>query len=190
MEDKEKDLKAPEDGVENKDEQKPNEAEKKEEEKAEDGKKEETKAEDKKPENKDGEEAKVDVQALKQELAEANAKAQEVETLTVEVGNLEKEVSEKDAVIKEYEELLGDMVETKMNQVPADLKDLIPDNMDLKQKLAWLEKAESKGIFNKEKKKPDVEVGKPMNVDAPQVDTSKMSAGQLLKLAYSTTKKQ
>ncbi len=136
------------------------------------------------------EEAKDDVEALKQELAESQAKVQEVETLTNEVTTLKNEIADKDAQIKEYETLVENMIEAKMNQVPADLKDLIPDNMDLKQKLAWLEKAESKGIFNKEtKKKPTIEVGKPMNVETPTVDTSKMTAGQLLKMAYSSVKK-
>lgn len=176
MEDK--DIKTPEEKVEDKKEEtKGPEAVKGTEEKKEDSKKE-------------PEEAKVDVETLKQELAEAQAKAQEVEALNSEVTNLKNEVADKDAQIQEYETLVGNMVESKMNQVPADLKDLIPDNMDLKQKLAWLEKAEAKGIFNKEaKKKPNVEVGKPMNTETPAVDTSKMSAGQLLKMAYSSTKK-
>lgn len=190
MEDK--DIKTPEEKVEDKKEEikEPKAEEGKEEEKKPEDKKEE-KAEPKKEDSKkEPEEARVDVEALKQELAEAQAKAQEVEALNTEVTNLKNEVADKDAQIKEYESLVGNMVEAKMNQVPTDLKDLIPDNMDLKQKLAWLEKAEAKGIFNKEaKKKPNVEVGKPMNTETPAVDTSKMSAGQLLKMAYSSAKK-
>lgn len=183
MEDVKKDIQTPEAGVEDKKEET-------KEPKAEEVKKPEEKKEEKKAVKTEPEEAKVDVEALKNELAEAQAKAQEVETLNVEVTNLQKEVADKDSQIQEYETLVGNMVEAKMNQVPADLKDLIPDNMDLKQKLAWLEKAESKGIFNKEaKKKPNVEVGKPMNTETPAVDTSKMSAGELLKMAYSSVKK-
>lgn len=136
------------------------------------------------------EEATVDVETLKNELAEANKRAEEVQGLTVEIENLKKESESKDSTIKEYEELIGKMVETKLEQVPAEFKELIPDNLDLKQKLSWLEKAEAKGLFTKEeKKKPNVEIGKPMNIETPVVDTSKMTAGQLLRMAYSSIKK-
>lgn len=136
------------------------------------------------------EEATVDIETLKNELAEANKKAEEVQGLTVEIENLKKESESKDSTIKEYEELIGKMVETKLEQVPAEFKELIPDNLDLKQKLSWLEKAEAKGLFTKEeKKKPNVEIGKPMNIETPVVDTSKMTAGQLLRMAYSSIKK-
>lgn len=148
----------------------------------------EKKVEEKKVEK--PEEATVDVETLKNELAEANKKAEEVQGLTVEIENLKKESESKDSTIKEYEELIGKMVETKLEQVPAEFKELIPDNLDLKQKLSWLEKAESKGLFTKEeKKKPNVEIGKPMNIETPVVDTSKMTAGQLLRMAYSSIKK-
>lgn len=148
----------------------------------------EKRAEEKKVEK--PEEATVDVETLKNELAEANKKAEEVQGLTVEIENLKKESESKDSTIKEYEELIGKMVETKLEQVPAEFKELIPDNLDLKQKLSWLEKAEAKGLFTKEeKKKPNVEIGKPMNIETPVVDTSKMTAGQLLRMAYSSIKK-
>lgn len=148
----------------------------------------EKKVEEKKVEK--PEEATVDIETLKNELAEANKKAEEVQGLTVEIENLKKESESKDSTIKEYEELIGKMVETKLEQVPAEFKELIPDNLDLKQKLSWLEKAEAKGLFTKEeKKKPNVEIGKPMNIETPVVDTSKMTAGQLLRMAYSSIKK-
>lgn len=149
-----------------------------------------TKTEEKEPKKTESEKAEVDVEALRNELAKANEKAQEVETLQTTIEAMKKDSESKDAVIKEYEELVGKMIETKMEQVPADFKDLIPDNLDLKQKLSWLEKAEAKGLFTKEeKKKPNVEIGKPMNMEAPAVDTSKLSASQLLKMAYNTVKK-
>lgn len=151
----------------------------------------EEKVENKEPEKKaEPEKAEVDVESLKKELAEANEKAKEVEVLNTTIEAMKKDSESKDAVIKEYEDLVGKLIETKMEQIPAEFKDLIPDNLDLKQKLNWLEKAESKGLFNKEdKKKPNVEIGKPMNVEAPQVDTTKLSGTQLLKMAYNTLKK-
>ena len=136
------------------------------------------------------EEGTVDIDQLKTELKEANKKVAEIEALNGTVATLQKEAETKDAVIKEYEELIGKMVETKLSQVPEEYKELIPDNLDLKQKLSWLEKAEAKGLFNKEeKKKPNVEIGKPLNVDVPQVDTTKLTGSQLLRMAYNTVKK-
>lgn len=144
--------------------------------------------EEKKPveENKDSKE----LDTLKTELAEAQKKAEQVETLAGEVKTLTETVTAKDSIIKEYEELIGTLVATKLEQVPEEYKELIPDNLDLKQQLNWLDKAEAKGLFTKkEKDKPAVEIGKPMNVEVPQVDTSKMTGSQLLKMAYQSIKK-
>lgn len=138
----------------------------------------------------DSEEVKVDVEQLKAELKEANEKAGQVETLTATMETMKAEAEKQKAELKEYEELITNLIETKLKEVPEDFKELIPDNLTLKQKLNWLEKAEAKGLFNKEeKKKPNVEIGKPMNVEVPSVDTSKLAPSQLLRLAYNTVKR-
>ena len=159
----------------------------------------ETKKEEK-PENKKEEqpeeskaedhEAKVDLVELKKQLEEANEKGKQVETLTNAVESLKAENKQQQTTIQEYEELLTNLVQAKIKQIPDQFQDLVPDNMTLKQQLSWLEKAEAKGLFNREEKQnPAVEVGKPMNVDVPKVDTTKMSASELLRMAYSTVKK-
>ena len=152
----------------------------------------EPKVEELKKEEKEAgaEEVKVDVEKLKAELLEAQGKAKEVETLTATVETMKVEAEKTKAELKEYEELVSNLIETKLKEVPEDYKELIPDNLSLKQKLNWLEKAEAKGLFNKEeKKKPNVEIGKPMNVDAPSVDTSKLTGSQLLRMAYNSVKR-
>lgn len=152
----------------------------------------EPKVEEPKKEEKEAgaEEVKVDVEKLKAELLEAQGKAKEVETLTATVETMKVEAEKTKAELKEYEELVSNLIETKLKEVPEDYKELIPDNLSLKQKLNWLEKAEAKGLFNKEeKKKPNVEIGKPMNVDAPSVDTSKLTGSQLLRMAYNSVKR-
>ena len=89
-----------------------------------------------------------------------------------------------------FDNLTMEEVVDKLKEVREDYKELIPNNVSLKQKLNWLEKAEAKGLFNKEeKKKPNVEIGKPMNVDAPSVDTSKLTGSQLLRMAYNSVKR-
>lgn len=152
----------------------------------------EPKVEEPKKEEKEAgaEEVKVDVEQLKAELLEAQGKAKEVETLTATVETMKVEAEKTKAELKEYEELVSNLIETKLKEVPEDYKELIPDNLSLKQKLNWLEKAEAKGLFNKEeKKKPNIEIGKPMNVDAPSVDTSKLTGSQLLRMAYNSVKR-
>lgn len=146
--------------------------------------------ESKKEEKTEAEEVKADIEQLRAELKEANEKAGQVETLTATVETMKAEAEKTKLELKEYEELVGNLIETKLKEVPEDYKELIPNNLNLKQKLNWLEKAEAKGLFNKEeKKKPNVEIGKPMNVEAPTVDTSKLTGSQLLRMAYNTVKR-
>lgn len=131
-----------------------------------------------------------EVENLRAEIITLTEKAGKVETVSKENETLKKDIETKDTQIKQYEELITKLVETKLEQIPEEYKELIPDNLDLTQKLSWLEKAEAKGLFNKvEKKKPNVEIGKPMNIEPENVDTTKLTGSQLLKLAYNTIKK-
>lgn len=131
-----------------------------------------------------------EVEELRAEIITLTEKAGQVETVSKENETLKKDIETKDTQIKQYEELVTKLVETKLEQIPEEYKELIPDNLDLTQKLSWLEKAEAKGLFNKvEKKKPNVEIGKPMNIEPENVDTTKLTGSQLLKLAYNTIKK-
>jgi len=131
-----------------------------------------------------------DIENLRAEITDLTEKANKVEAITLENENLKNDISTRDNQIKVYEELITKLVETKLEQVPEEYKELIPDNLNLVQKLSWLDKAEAKGIFNKEeKKKPNVEIGKPMNLEQDNIDTGKLSGSQLLRLAYNTIKK-
>lgn len=131
-----------------------------------------------------------EVEELTRQLNEAIEQAKQVDVLNNTVSNMKAEMESKDNTIRDYENLLQNLFDTKMQQIPEQFKDLVPDDLDLKQKLSWLEKAESKGLFDKkEKLAPTVEVGKPMNVEVPKVDTSKMGASDLLRMAFSSVKK-
>lgn len=131
-----------------------------------------------------------EVENLRAEIITLTEKAGKVETVSKENETLKKDIETRDTQIKQYEELITKLVETKLAQIPEEYKELIPDNLELTQKLSWLEKAEAKGLFNKvEKKKPNVEIGKPMNIEPDNVDTTKLTGSQLLKLAYNTIKK-
>ena len=131
-----------------------------------------------------------EIEDLRAEIVTLTEKAGKVDTVSKENETLKKDIESRDLKITQYEELITKLVETKLEQIPEEYKVLIPDNLDLTQKLNWLEKAEAKGLFNKEeKKKPNVEIGKPMNIEPENVDTSKLTGTQLLKLAYNTLKK-
>lgn len=130
-----------------------------------------------------------ETEKLKGEIKELKKTAKEYENLTKKMDDLSVETEKNKGIIAGYEALLTNIIETKLEAIPTDLKELIPENMDLVQKLTWLEKAEKRGLFNKQEKKKDVEVGKPLNVETPKVDTAKMSPAELFKLAYNTVKK-
>lgn len=97
--------------------------------------------------------------------------------------------------LNEYETVVNKLVESKMENVPDVLKALIPESMTAIQKLDWIEKLEDSGVLEtltekKEKKDaPNVEIGKPMNVDSPAVDTEKLSPAELMALSYASVKK-
>ncbi|ELU5588594.1 hypothetical protein SCB17_003117 [Clostridium perfringens] len=97
--------------------------------------------------------------------------------------------------LNEYETVVNKLVDSKMENVPEVLKALIPDSMTAIQKLDWIEKLEDSGVLKtlaekKEKKDaPNVEIGKPMNVDSPAVDTEKLSPAELMALSYASVKK-
>lgn len=74
----------------------------------------------------------------------------------------------------ELETVISSMVESKLESIPQEMHDLIPTNLTAEQTLAWLNKAESKGLFGK----PEVkEIGKPSNksTDSPKVDKANLS---------------
>lgn len=130
-----------------------------------------------------------ETEKLKGEIKELRKTAKECESLTKRVEELSAEAEAHKSTIADYEALLTNIIESKQEAIPSDLKELIPDHLNLVEKLTWLEKAEKKGLFNKQVKKSAVEVGKPLNVETPKIDTAKLNAGELFKLAYNTVKK-
>lgn len=130
------------------------------------------------------------IQELQKQLAEAMKIGENAESLTKSVNTLTTDLEKKQTVIGEYEGILQNIVESKMKNVPEQFKELIPTNMSLTEKLGWLEKAETTGLFvTKEKTNPQVEIGKPMNMESPKVEAEKLSASELMKMAYNTIRR-
>ena len=92
-------------------------------------------------------------------------------------------------LVSEYEGIINGILDAKLADVPENLKELVPSNLNLQQKLDWLNKAEKTGIFKA--KDTDIEIGKPLNPNnvKQHTDTSKLSASSLLSMAYGSKKK-
>lgn len=118
-------------------------------------------------------------------------KSSELSTFKDEIEQIKDEVKKKNKVVSEYEGVLKNIIDTKLADVSDDLKALIPESLNVKEKLDWILKAEKAGIFGGDKK-GSIEIGKPLNPkDTKQpVDDSKLSASAKMALAYESSKKK
>lgn len=134
------------------------------------------------PENKENEKVtglETEIERLKNELKQAKAK----DDSKVALDQANTLLNEQKNLVAEYEGILTGIIDTKLEQIPENLKELVPANLTLKEKMDWLTKAEKSGVF---KANPDIEIGKPLNpnnVKQP-TDTSKLSASSILAMAY------
>ncbi|MEH7521694.1 hypothetical protein V7149_00205 [Bacillus sp. JJ1503] len=83
---------------------------------------------------------------------------------------------------KELEGVITGLLETKLSTIPEDYHDLIPGNLTPEQKLDWINKAETKGLFGKKEQKPIGETTSPSHAQAFDLNT--LSPVQLLKAGY------
>ncbi|MDF2010203.1 hypothetical protein [Priestia megaterium] len=112
-------------------------------------------------------------EAMEQQLAEMQ-KANETTSSSIQ------QTTEKlEGQVKQYETLIGEMVTTKLQAIPEDMHDLIPEGLSTEQKLAWINKAEGKGLFKKQK---TVEIGTPLNHSSEQDTTERMKKMNPLQL--------
>jgi hypothetical protein len=73
--------------------------------------------------------------------------------------------------IQSFQTIINDMYESKLKTIPVDMQELIPEGLTIEQKLAWINKAEEKGLF---KKKTMVEIGQPLNHSTEQSKQEKL----------------
>jgi len=108
-----------------------------------------------------------------------------------ELKMIKDEIKKKDKVVSDYEGVLQTLIDSKLDGVSDDLKALIPESLNVKEKLDWIIKAEKAGIFG-QGSKGSIEIGKPLNPkDTKQpVDDSKLSASAKMALAYGSSKKK
>lgn len=104
------------------------------------------------------------------------------EGLNSEYESLKGTLSKFEARAQELEGYIAQMLEAKLENIPEDQRDLIPDGLTPEQKLAWLEKAEAKGLFGR---RPDMPIGEGTNpTQQPTQDISELSAFQKILMGY------
>jgi hypothetical protein len=132
-------------------------------------------------------------QLLKEkEEADRKAKEQQGEYQTLyEQANQQLETYKTDfegtkSRVEALEGIMNSMLQTKLEGIPEEYHDLIPDNLSPEQKLDWITKAETKGLFGT--KNSEEPVGGPTNPINPKTDFENMNSFQLLKAGYGSKK--
>lgn len=140
--------------------------------------------------NKEIEELKILVKQLTEKLEEKPTLEEKPNEDTEALNQLKVESESYKTKVTEYEAVLNEILNSKLEKVPENFKELVPKNISIKEQLEWLNKAESNGLFEVKKSVGDIEIGKPMNPKNPtqMVDTSKLTAGSLLSMAYGSKK--
>lgn len=123
---------------------------------------------------KDEPEDEVNVDEL---LEDVKDKDVQLTTLKDQVKKEQGKVDKLKEQVKSLETVVSGLVETKLKDLPEGLQALVPEG-DSVSKLAWLSKAEESGIFNKQTKAPNVEIGKPMALGNPTEKAESNLTGQ------------
>lgn len=101
--------------------------------------------------------------------------SKQAETLKQQAESHEKRVQQLESVIQQ-------LLDSKLEAIPEELRDLIPSNFTVEQKLEWIATAEKKGLFAK---KQQQQIGGDTNAsDKQTTDLKSLSPIQLLKAGY------
>lgn len=144
-------------------------------------------AEKKETESLEGDPKEETVEADKDPIAESENETKEPETVeeTVDVDDLLKDIDDKGAQVetlsnqykieqqktealtakvKDLEAIVDGLVKDKLENIPEEFHGLLPSG-GATEKLDWLNKAESSGLFAKKTSNPDIEIGKPLKTN-------------------------
>lgn len=89
--------------------------------------------------------------------------------------------------VEVLEGVINELLEAKLENIDEKYHDLIPENLTPEQKLAWVVKAEKKGLFGNTN--AEIPLGEPTNPKAKEeVNVDKMNPLQLLLTGYSKRK--
>lgn len=112
-----------------------------------------------------------------------NETAEQLETVKTQ----HEQASERVTVL---EGIIETLVESELEAVPEEMRDLVPENFTPEQKLSWITNAKKKGLFGTATNdKENEELGNPTNnsTQAP-TDATKMSIAQMFRHAYGSKK--
>jgi DNA repair exonuclease SbcCD ATPase subunit len=122
-------------------------------------------------------------QEAEKKAQEEQGKFQELyENTSKEYSDFKSKFESVDTRAKELEGVITGLLETKLEAIPQDYHDLIPGNLTPEQKLDWINKAETKGLFGKREQKPVGETTNPSHAQA--FDLNSLSPVQLMKAGY------
>jgi hypothetical protein len=141
---------------------------------------------------------------MQNQLNEIN-KVKEIEEFEVkkqkgEFENLYKETASELEIYKKFymesservtqlEMVIQTMVDSELEAVPEDMRDLVPESFSAEQKLQWITSAKKKGIFGTRENKEEQVVGGATNQQQTQEqDINSMSISQLMRSAYGKKK--
>src|SRR5699024_2610846 len=99
------------------------------------------------------------------------------EDLQIYKGDYEKTSSR----IEELEGIITSMLNSKLESIPEEFHDLIPENLSPEAKLDWISKADAKGLFKDQSQEP---VGGQTNPTAKQTDLESLNVHQLMQSGY------
>ena len=135
-----------------------------------------------------------DVQKQLDELLAAKRAAEEEEqrkrgefeqlytTASEQAATFKTQAEQIEARAQALEGVITGLLETRIAAVPEAMRELIPDNLTAEAKLAWIDKAQAKGLFGATEQKP---IGGASNPPThTQIDVSEMSPFQLLQAGY------
>lgn len=121
--------------------------------------------------------------AAEKQAQEEQGKFQELyETTSKEFTQVKTQYESVETRAKELEGVINGLLETKLTAIPEDFHDLIPGNLTPEQKLDWISKAETKGLFGKKEQKPIGETSNPSHAQA--TDLNSLSPVQLMRMGY------
>jgi len=99
------------------------------------------------------------------------------EDLQIYKGDYEKTSSR----VEELEGIITSMLNSKLESIPEEFHDLIPENLSPEAKLDWISKADAKGLFKDQSQEP---VGGQTNPTAKQTDLESLNVHQLMQSGY------
>jgi hypothetical protein len=122
-------------------------------------------------------------EASEKKSAEEQGKFQELyEATSKELYGFKSKYQDVEKRSQELESVVKSLLQTKLEAIPDEFHDLIPDNLSIEGKLDWINKAEAKGLFGKRPQQP---VGEMTN----GTEYSGITKEQFAKMSYAERSK-